>query len=113
MGDPNKGENGTAFDHWIERITEFMRQMNFDEQLGKEVDLMSRFNSDEERIKYRKESIWPDGKTPDLQAKQNKPYIEWHMPKVLKTKAIQIIYSGVVTVVILLIVLKSPPLGVT
>ena len=94
MGDPNKGENGTAFDHWIDRITEFMRQMNFDGQLGREVDLMSRFKSDEYRIKYRKESVWPDGKIPDLQAKQNQPYLEWHMPKELKTKAIQIIYSG-------------------
>ena len=94
MGDPNKGENGTAFDHWIDRITEFMRQMNFDGQLGKEVDLLSRFKSDAYRKEYRKESIWPDGKIPDLQAKQNQPYLEWHMPKELKTKAIQIIYSG-------------------
>ena len=69
-----------------------MRQMNFDE-LGKEVDLLSRFTSEEYRKEYRKESIWPDGKIPDLQAKQNQPYLEWP-PNNSKTKAIQIIYSG-------------------
>jgi acetyl esterase/lipase len=94
MGNPNKGEDGTAFDHWIDRITEFMRQMNFDSQLGKEVDLMSRYESDEARGNYRKEPIWPNGKIPDIQTKQNTPYLEWHMPRQLKTKAIQIIYSG-------------------
>ena len=31
---------------------------------------------------------------PDVQTNQCKPYLEWHMPKELKTKAIQIIYSG-------------------
>ena len=71
MGDPNKGENGTAFDHWIDRITEFMRQMNFDGQLGKEVDLMSRFKSDTYRKEYRKESFGRMGKY--LTCKQNKP----------------------------------------
>ena len=31
---------------------------------------------------------------PDAQTNQCLPYLEWHLPKVLKTKAIQIIYSG-------------------
>ena len=31
---------------------------------------------------------------PDEQKKQCQPYLEWHLPKELKTKAIQIIYSG-------------------
>ena len=31
---------------------------------------------------------------PDAQEPQGEPYIEWHFPKELKTKAIQIIYSG-------------------
>ncbi len=94
MGDPDKGEEGTAYDHWFDRVAEFLRQMNYDGRLGKEEDLMARYRNDEARGEYLKESIWPEGKMPDVQEKQCQPYIEWHMPKELKTKAIQIIYSG-------------------
>ncbi len=94
MGDPNKGEDGTAYDHWMDRIAEFFRQMNFDGRLGEEVDLMSRYASDDARGEYSKEPVWPEGKMPDVQTNQCLPYLEWHMPKELKTKAIQIIYSG-------------------
>ena len=94
MGDSNKGEDGTAYDHWMDRIAEFIRQMNFDGRLGDEVDLMSRYPNDEARGEYRKEAVWPEGKMPDVQTNQCVPYLEWHMPKELKTKAIQIIYSG-------------------
>ena len=94
MGDMNKGEEGTAYDHWFDRIAEFIRQMNFDGRLGEEVDLMTRYPNDEARGYYSKEPVWPEGRTPDVQANQCQPYIEWHIPKELKTKAIQIIYSG-------------------
>lgn len=94
MGNPNKGDEGTAYDHWMDRIAEFMRQMNFDGQLGKEVDLMTRYPNDDARGEYSKEPIWPKGRRPDVQAKQCQSYLEWHMPKERKTKAIQIIYSG-------------------
>lgn len=94
MGDPNKGESGTAYDHWMERIAEFIRQMNYDGRLGAEVDLMSRYPNDDARGAYSKEPIWPEGRMPDVQSNQSQPYIEWHMPKERKTKAIQIIYSG-------------------
>jgi acetyl esterase/lipase len=94
MGDPKKGEDGTAYDHWMDRVTEFTRQMNYDGQLGKEVQLMSRFPNDDARGRYFKEKVWPEGKMPDRQDHQVVPYLEWHMPKELKTKAIQIIYSG-------------------
>jgi len=94
MGDPKKGENGTAYDHWFDRVTEFFRQMNYDGRLGKEVGLMKRYPNDDARGDYSKEAIWPDGKMPDVQAKQVQPYLEWHIPKELKTKAIQIIFSG-------------------
>ena len=94
MGDPEKGENGTAYDHWLDRVTEFLRQMNYDGQLGQEVDLMSRYPNNDARASYSKEPIWPEGKMPDVQTNQCQPYLEWHMPKNLKTKAIQIIYSG-------------------
>jgi len=94
MGNPNKGEDGTAYDHWLDRIPEFFRQMNFDGRLGQEVELMTRYSNDNARGEYHKESVWPEGRMPDVQAKQCQPYLEWHMPKKRKTKAIQIIYSG-------------------
>lgn len=94
MGDPDKGEDGTAYDHWMDRIAEFFRQMNFDGRLGEEVDLMSRYSSDDARGATSKEPVWPEGKMPDVQTNQSQPYLEWHLPKELKTKAIQIIYSG-------------------
>lgn len=94
MGDPEKGEKGAAYDHWLDRVTEFLRQMNCDGRLGQEVDLMKRYPNDEARGDYSKAPIWPEGKMPDVQEKQVQPYLEWHMPKELKTKAIQIIFSG-------------------
>ena len=41
-GDLNKGEDGAAYDHWFDRVAEFVRQMNFDGRLGKEVELRYR-----------------------------------------------------------------------
>lgn len=77
-----------------ERGVEFMRQMGFIEPLAPEVQLTSRYPDDDARLEVIKETIWPEGKTPDTQVEQCEPYIEWHIPKTLKTKAIQIIYSG-------------------
>jgi acetyl esterase/lipase len=94
MGNPDKGEDGTAYDHWFDRIAEFIRQMNIDGRLEQEVSLMSRFPDDDARGDYSKEMVWPEGKMPNPQEKQCTPYLEWHIPKELKTKAIQIIYSG-------------------
>lgn len=93
-GDMNRGDDGAANDHWFFRALEFIRQMNYDGRLGEEVDLMSRFATDDDRASYSKEQVWPAGKIPDVQTNQCVPFIEWHMPKVLKTKAIQVIYSG-------------------
>jgi acetyl esterase/lipase len=94
MGNPDKGEDGTAYDHWLDRVAEFLRQMNYDGRLGKEVALMQRYADDAARGEYSKAPIWPEGKMPDQQPNQNQPYLEWHMPKELKTKAIQLIFSG-------------------
>ncbi|MDD4102246.1 MAG: alpha/beta hydrolase, partial [Kiritimatiellae bacterium] len=94
MGDSGKGDAGAAYDHWLERVAEYFRQMNFDGRLGAEVDLMSRYAGDDARSEHRKEPVWPEGRMPDVQTNQGLPYLEWHMPKELKTKAIQIIYSG-------------------
>ncbi len=78
----------------LERGIEFMRQMGFITPLEKEVRIMDRYPDDDDRADYSKADIWPEGKIPDLQPEQCTPYIEWHIPKELKTKAIQIIYSG-------------------
>ena len=78
----------------LERGIEFMRQMGYMGKLEEEVDLMERYADDNDRIDYSKMDIWPEGKTPDIQPNQCTPYLEWHTPKNLKTKAIQIIYSG-------------------
>ncbi len=87
---PDKGHGAFG----LERGIEFMRQMGFLGPLEKEVDLMSRYDNDNARAEHTTEDVWPEGKTPDLQAEQCKPYLEWHIPAVLRTKAIQIIYSG-------------------
>ncbi len=86
---PDKGHGVYGFD----RAVEFMRQMGW-LPLGPEVPLMDRFATDDARGEYAKEPVWPEGKMPDAQSGQCEPYIEWHIPKELKTKAIQIIYSG-------------------
>ena len=93
-GDMNKGDDATAYDHWFFRALEFIRQMNYDGRLGGEVELQGRFVIDGARGSYSKQDIWPEGKMPSAQTNQCLPYLEWHMPRELKTKAIQIIYSG-------------------
>ena len=87
---PDKGHGAFGFD----RAVEFMRQMNFMGELAPEEYIMDLYKSDEARAEYIKEDIWPEGKMPDRQDHQCEPYLEWHIPAVLKTKAIQIIYSG-------------------
>lgn len=80
--------------HGLERGVEFMRQMGFLGELQPSEKLMDRFKSDDARGYYEKQDVFPEGKIPSYQENQNLPYIEWHIPKELKTKAIQIIYSG-------------------
>jgi len=38
--------------------------------------------------------LWPEGKMPDAQAHQHVPYMVWHTPAELKTKAVLIAVSG-------------------
>ncbi len=87
---PDKGHGAFGFD----RAVEFMLQMGYIGTLEPEVPIMDRYNTDKDRVEYVKENIWPEGKMPDVQAQQCTPYIEWHIPANLKTKSIQIIYSG-------------------
>jgi len=87
---PRKGHEALGFD----RTVEFMRQMGYLGELAPEEKLLKRFPGNEARDSVVREAVWPEGKMPDAQAHLCEPYIEWHFPKVLKTKAIQIIYSG-------------------
>jgi acetyl esterase/lipase len=68
--------------------------MGFTGPAGPEVELMSRFAGDGARREKVTEDVWPEGKMPCAQDHQCKPYLEWHFPRELKTKAIQIVYSG-------------------
>ena len=86
------GEGHGAFG--LERAIEFMNQMEFYKPLAPEEELMKRFATDEARGEWLKQEVWPEGKMPDAQAHQCMPYLEWHFPKVKKSDAIQIIYSG-------------------
>lgn len=94
QGDLNKGDEGTSYDHWFYRVMEFIRQMDYDGRLGLEEELMARFPNDADRISCEKQDVWPSGQMPDAQTNQCSPYLEWHLPRTLKTKAVQIIYSG-------------------
>lgn len=87
---PDKSHGAFGFD----RAVEFMRQMEYLGPLEKEVSLMSRYADDSARASVVREPVWPDGKMPSVQTNQCTPYIEWHFPKVRKTAAIQIAYSG-------------------
>ena len=87
---PDKGHGIYGAD----RAVEFLRQMEFFTPLEPEVQLMDRYPNDDSRAEVIREDVWPEGKTPDFQEHQCQPYIEWHIPKNLKTKSIQIIYSG-------------------
>ncbi|MBQ4440297.1 MAG: alpha/beta hydrolase [Kiritimatiellae bacterium] len=78
----------------LERGIEFMRQLGWLGPLPREEDMLERWSSDADRAIYVKEDIWPEGKTPDFQEHQSIPYIEWHIPSNLTTKAVQIIWSG-------------------
>ena len=80
--------------NWTVCADEFLRQMNFDGRLGKEVKLMDRYDENSSRRRSEREDVWPDGKTPPGYTNQCVPYIEWHFPLVQKTRAIQIIFSG-------------------
>ena len=87
---PGKGHGAFGF----ERGIEFMTQMGYLGPLGEQESLMERFSADVPGVTMTSEDIWPEGKMPDPQPDQCKPYIEWHIPAVLKTTAIQIIYAG-------------------
>ncbi|MBR1920410.1 MAG: alpha/beta hydrolase fold domain-containing protein [Kiritimatiellae bacterium] len=94
-GQDGRGDKAAAYDNWFDRAVEFLAQMGFLGPLPPEEDLMKRFAGDfHDPALYAKEELWPAGKTPDFQEKQNVPDLEWYIPSNLTTRAIQIVYSG-------------------
>ena len=93
-GSRGECEEAAAYDAWFGRVREFMTQLGLLGPIAEEVHIMTRYTDDDARGLHVKEQIWPEGKAPDPQPGQYDPYIEWHLPKELKTKAIQIIYAG-------------------
>lgn len=87
---PGKGHGAFGF----ERGVEFMRQIGCFGEPAPEESLMDRYPDDNARAELIREDVWPEGKTPDFQENQCAPYLEWHIPAVKTTNAIQIIYSG-------------------
>ena len=87
---PNKGHGAFGF----ERAVEFMTQMGWMGPLAEPVKIMERFGDYVTGVEKTVEDVWPEGKMPDPQENQCKPFIEWYIPNNLKTTAIQIIYSG-------------------
>lgn len=86
----DKGHAALGFD----RAVEFMRQMGWLGAIPPEVPIMDVYSDDNAGAEIARENVWPEGKMPDPQEGQCMPYIEWHIPDTLTTKAIQIIYSG-------------------
>lgn len=93
FGSP-KGDAGAAYDNWFDRAAEFIRQMNFLGDLGPEIPQAKR-ESAEFTASVEREALWPKGRIPDLSPNQKyEPYMEWYVPKTLKTKAIQVVTPG-------------------
>ncbi len=90
---PDKGHGMFGLD----RAIEFMRQMGFLGKCEPEVELMSRFPNDDARGIYEKQFLWSEENMKYMKRQHphcEMPYLEWHIPKKLTTKAIQIIWSG-------------------
>ena len=87
---PDKGHGAFG----LEKGIEFLRHIGYMSVTGIEEELLNRYSDDSARSIHISQNIWPEGKTPDFNEHQCIPYIEWHIPENLKTKAIQIIYSG-------------------
>lgn len=89
---PDMDHNSNGYE--TERPIEFLRQTGYLGKLQPEVKIMDRMRGDSACVRYLKEDVWPQGKMPDRQSNQCEPYIEWHFPDTLRTRAIQIVYSG-------------------
>lgn len=90
--------------HGFPRAVEFLRQIGVFGPLQPEEKLLDRYASDDDRAEVVREELWPvrtlkNGQKVDLMPDPQtnvtvRPYLEWHFPKTLKTRAIQVIWSG-------------------
>lgn len=87
-------QTGTGPDNWFENVRGFIRQMDFDGQLAAERPIETRFADDSACGARVRRELWPSGRMPDVQTNQCAPYLEWWMPKTIRTRSIQILYSG-------------------
>jgi len=87
---PGKGHGA----HGLERAIEFLRQMDLLAPLEPAVQLDGRYADDSARAVFERQAVWPEGRMPDVQTNQCDPFIEWHIPSNLTTRAIQMIWSG-------------------
>lgn len=78
----------------FDRAVEFLRQRGAVGKLAPQESVYTRFDSDAARAEYMYERLWPAGREPNAQTNFCTAAIEWHIPRELKTKAIQIVWSG-------------------
>lgn len=89
-----KGEASTGYDNWFDHAAGFIRQMNFAGDLGPEIPQDKRYSA-AFTASVERELLWPKGRMPDVSTNQTyEPYMEWYVPKTLKTKAIQVVVPG-------------------
>ena len=93
-GRDGKGDKAAGYDNWFISAQGFLRQMNFDGKLGPEIGQGARVSSNY-TAKVESLPLWPKGRMPYVSTNQTySPYLEWYLPKDLKTKAIQVIVPG-------------------
>ena len=78
----------------IDRAVEFLRQMGFLGKPAPEVEVQPRFPTDDDRGELVRTNAWQRYRPSPRGVKPCNPVLEWHFPKVLRTKAIQIVFSG-------------------
>ena len=85
------GDNARPGDH-ADRAVEFLRACKFLPRLGAVVEIMSRVD-DGGRERVVREDLWPLG-SGKIYKEGDVPYLEWNLPTVRTTDAIQILYGG-------------------
>ncbi len=93
-GNLNRQDSPAGCDRWFDRAVEFLTQLGFFGKPAAERHIDERWGKDVVATRHERQSLWPEGKMPDVQTNQCTPYLEWYVPEQLTTKAIQIIYSG-------------------
>jgi len=85
---------GIYAENCFEEAAGFLRQLNLDGRLGTKEALDKRFTDAPAVQETAWTPIWPADRTPNAATNQCLAEIKWFIPRELKTKAIQIVYSG-------------------